>query len=93
MFLEKHGTNLGRRIVIHKKCKGLARNIGYPDIVEHLGIIKRNFAGDCEVRVTRMRGQSENEMTKKKTITLHYAKGNSKVLHWRVHDCNSRPGK
>jgi hypothetical protein len=42
----KLGTNLGRRIVIHKKCEGLTRDIRYPDIVEHLGIIERNFAGD-----------------------------------------------
>lgn len=55
--LEDLGTNLGRRVVIHDKCKCLARDIGYPDIVEHLGVIKRNFAGDYEVRVTRMRGQ------------------------------------
>ena len=55
--LENLGTNLRRRVVIHDKCKGLARNIRYPDIVEHLGVIKRNFAGDYEVRVTRMRGQ------------------------------------
>ena len=44
--LENVGTNLGRRVVIHGKCKGLARDIGYPDIVKHLGVIKRNFAGD-----------------------------------------------
>lgn len=26
-------------------------------------------------------------------VTLHYAEGDGEVLHWRVHDCNSRPGR
>lgn len=44
--MEKLGTNLGRRVVIHNKRKSLAHDIGYPDIVEHLGVLERNFAGD-----------------------------------------------
>jgi hypothetical protein len=61
-----NGTNLGGRIVIHDKCEGLARNISYPNIVEHLRVIKRNFSGDYEVRVTRMRGQNENGAIERK---------------------------
>jgi len=55
--VNKLGTNLGGRIVIHEKCEGLARDIGYPNIVEHLGVIERNFSGDYQVRVTRMRSE------------------------------------
>jgi hypothetical protein len=62
------GTNLGRRIVIHKECEGLARDVGYPNIVEHLGIIERDFSGDYEVRVTRMRA-SESE-TRRRAIEI-----------------------
>ena len=58
--MNKLGTNLGGRIVIHEKCKALAHDIGYPNIVEHLRVIEGNFSGDYEVRVTRMRGQNEN---------------------------------
>jgi hypothetical protein len=58
--LNKLGTNLRGRIVVHEKCEGLAHDIGYPNIVEHLRVIKRNFSGDYGVRVTRMRGQNEN---------------------------------
>jgi hypothetical protein len=53
--VNKLGTNLGGRIVIHEKCEGLAHDIGYPNIVEHLRVIEGNFSGDYEVRVTRMR--------------------------------------
>jgi hypothetical protein len=54
---KKTGTNLGRSIVIHEKRERLARNIGYPDIVKHLGVIEWNFAGDYDT--TRMRSQKE----------------------------------
>lgn len=38
----------------------MACYIGYPNIVKYLRVIKRNFSGDYEVRVTRMRVQNEN---------------------------------
>jgi hypothetical protein len=59
-LLNKLGTNFRGCIVVHEKCEGLARDIGYPNIVEHLRVIKRDFSGDYEIRVTRMRGQNEN---------------------------------
>jgi hypothetical protein len=59
------GTNFGGRIVVHEKCEGLARNIGYPNIVENLRVIERNFSGDYEVRVTRMRSQNETGQCEK----------------------------
>ena len=55
MQVKNIGTNLRRSIVIHGKRKCLTRYIGYPNIVEHLGVIKRDFAGDYYM--TRMRGR------------------------------------
>lgn len=72
------GTNLGGCIVIHEKCEGLTRDISYPNIVEHLRVIKRNFSGDYEV--TRMRGQNENRAMEMK-VTLHDAEGDGEALH------------
>jgi len=58
--------NLGRRIVIHKKRKCLARYIGYSNIVEHLGVIKWNLAGDYYM--TRMRGSESTRRCMKSRV-------------------------
>jgi hypothetical protein len=73
--LNKLGTNLGGCIVIHDECEGLARDIGYPNIVEHLRVIKRNFSGDYDVRVTRMRGQNENGAMERKSSYVALRQG------------------
>jgi len=53
--VKKVGTNLGRSIVIYEKCEYLARDIGYPDIVEHLRVIEWNFTGDYDRHVCKVR--------------------------------------
>jgi hypothetical protein len=37
---------LGRCVVIHGKRDNLARDVGYPDVVEDLRIVEWNFSGD-----------------------------------------------
>jgi len=94
--LNKLATNLGRRIIIREKREGLARDIGYPNIVEHLGVIERNFSGDYEVRVTRMRIQNENGAIERESsyVALHRGKWRGFALaHSWLQLKYSRPGK
>ena len=37
---------LGRGVVIREKSDDLARDVGYPDVVEHLGVVEWDFSGD-----------------------------------------------
>ena len=43
---QKIATNFGRSIVVHKKRDALACDVGYPDIVEYMGVVEWNFSGD-----------------------------------------------
>ena len=40
---------LGRGVVIREKSNDLARDVGYPDVVENLGVVKWDFSGDWEM--------------------------------------------
>ena len=37
---------LRRGVVIHEKSDGLARDVGYPDVVEDLGVVEWDLSGD-----------------------------------------------
>ena len=78
---------LGRRVVIHGKSDGLARDVDYPDVVEDLWVVEWDLSGDWDT--TRLFKKIIFERGNKNT--LHDAEGNGEVLHWAVHVCNSEP--
>jgi hypothetical protein len=57
---------LGRGVVIREKSDDLARDVGYPNVVEHLGVVERDFSGDLE-RDTYTRSERK-EKDKRRTI-------------------------
>ena len=57
---------LGRGVVIRGKSDSLARDIGYPDVVKHLGVVEWDLSGDWERETYTRSGREKVE--KRRTI-------------------------